>query len=56
MIKIIKTYPAGKASKVWLSYEEENVIGKNMYLSLGFKETSERVCGEIVAMLDLLTD
>ncbi|GAA0719346.1 GNAT family N-acetyltransferase [Clostridium malenominatum] len=52
-IELIRTFPYGKASKVTLSYEPENVVAKRLYASLGFVETGKIEYGELVAKLSL---
>lgn len=34
----IRSWPCGKADIVWLSYEPENEVAKNLYASFGFVE------------------
>lgn len=52
-LELIKTFPQGKASAVYLSYKPKNVVAKNLYASFGFIETGEFVEGEAVARLDI---
>ncbi|MBU5484398.1 GNAT family N-acetyltransferase [Clostridium sp. MSJ-11] len=52
-LELIKTFPHGKASEVYLSYEPENEVAKAIYTSLGFVETGEIQDGELVAKLAL---
>lgn len=52
-LELIRTFPYGKASAVYLSYEPENVVAKTLYASLGFVETGKIEYGELVAKLDL---
>ena len=40
-IDFIKTSPSGKAEYCWLSYEPENEVARNLYLSFGFEEKKE---------------
>ncbi len=40
-IDFIKTSPSGKAECCWLSYEPENEVARNLYLSFGFEEKKE---------------
>ena len=53
----IRTFPRGKASKCWLSYEPENEVAKKLYASFGFVEQPQFYKGgkgdEIPAVLDL---
>lgn len=37
-LEFIKTFPAGKAEYITLSYEPENTVAKNLYASFGFQE------------------
>lgn len=55
-IGYIRTFPAGKADYVWLSYERENVHAKNIYEKFGFRENGEMCGEEIVAVYDLRKD
>lgn len=43
-----------KFDYVFLDYVPENVVGKHLYESLGFKETGEIEDGEIIMKLDLI--
>lgn len=52
-IEYLRTFPAGKANYVWLSYEKENVSARNMYLSFGFEENGQFCGEEIAAVYDL---
>lgn len=52
-LELIRTFPHGKASVVFLSYEPENVVAKTLYASLGFVETGKIEYGELVAKLAL---
>ncbi|MFA7100320.1 MAG: GNAT family N-acetyltransferase [Bacilli bacterium] len=49
-IEFIKTWPFGKASFVWLSYEPENKVAKKLYNLMGFKENGAMSGNEIVAV------
>ncbi len=49
----IKTFPLGQANDIYLSYEPENTVAKNLYASFGFVETGEIDHGEAVAKLVL---
>ena len=40
-LDFIRTFPAGKATYCWLSYEPTNEAARNLYLSLGFEERPE---------------
>ena len=50
---LIHTYPFGKADKVWLSYEPENVRAREIYRKYGFVENGEMCGNEIIAVYDL---
>jgi len=52
-LELIRTFPCGKASAVFLSYEPENVVAKKLYASIGFVETGKIEAGELVAKLTL---
>lgn len=52
-LELIRSFPYGKASEVFLSYEPENVVAKKFYASFGFEETGKIEDGELVAKLVL---
>jgi diamine N-acetyltransferase len=52
-LELIRNFPHGKASIVYLSYEPENTVAKALYKSLGFLETGKIEEGELVAKLVL---
>ena len=55
-LDFIKTFPAGKAEYVLLSYESANEVGKNLYASFGFKEVFKEYLhddDEVTAMLKI---
>ena len=56
-LNYIRTFPCGKATKCWISYEPENVGAKKLYQSFGFVEQPQFYKGgkgeEIPAILDL---
>ncbi|WP_315122457.1 GNAT family N-acetyltransferase [uncultured Clostridium sp.] len=52
-LELIRSFPHGEASAVYLSYEPENVAAKALYASLGFVETGKIEYGEMVAKLVL---
>ena len=41
IIEKIKTFPYGEAPAIYLSTKHENVVAKNLFLSVGFVETGE---------------
>jgi len=49
-LELIKTYPFGKAERVWLSYEPENTRAKKLYESFGFVENGEMCGNEVMAI------
>lgn len=53
VIKLVRTFPYGKAEYIWLSYEPENTHGREIYMEYGFKETGEMCDGEIMAIYKL---
>ena len=52
-LELIRTFPYGEASVVFLSYEPENLVARKFYASFGFVETGEVDDGELVAILAL---
>ena len=55
-LDFIKTFPAGKAEYVLLSYEPSNVVGKKLYESFGFNEVFTEYLhedDEVTSMLKL---
>lgn len=52
-LELIRRFPYGKASAVFLSYEPENVVARTLYALLGFEETGNIEDGELVAKLAL---
>ena len=40
-LDFIKSFPCGEAEYCWLSYEPENEVARNLYLSFGFEEKKE---------------
>ncbi|MBE5889435.1 MAG: GNAT family N-acetyltransferase [Lachnospiraceae bacterium] len=52
-LDFIRTFPCGKAEYCWLSYEPENTVAKELYLSFGFKETGDMDGEEAIAILKL---
>ena len=50
-LDFIRTFPCGKAEYCWLSYEPENTVAKELYLSSGFIETSDMDGEEAIAIL-----
>ena len=52
-IALIRTFPFGKANKVWLSYEPENDHARIIYQKYGFVENGEMCGNEIVAVYEL---
>lgn len=52
-LDLIKIFPHGKVSSVYLSYEPENVVAKKLYETFGFVETGIIEDGEMVSKLEL---
>ena len=52
----IRSFPCGRAEKVWLSYEPDNTAAKQLYSSFGFTENGETDGDETVAVLRLGTE
>ena len=52
-LDFIKSFPCGEAQYVWLSYEPENTVAKELYASFGFTETGEVDGDELIAILKL---
>lgn len=52
-LEFIYTFPCGTAKYCWLSYESDNDVARQLYKSVGFVETDEKDCEEIVAILEL---
>lgn len=53
VLAFIRTFPCGKADRVWLSYEPENEKARRLYQSFGFVETGEMDGNEFIAALEL---
>lgn len=53
VIEFVKTYPLGKAKYLWLSYEPENTVAKELYREMGFVENGEYCDDEKIAVLPL---
>lgn len=52
-LDFINTLPCGRGKYCWLSYEPENEVARRLYHSFGFKETGEKDCDELIAVLKL---
>ena len=52
-LEFINTFPCGRAKYCWLSYESDNDVARQIYKSVVFVETDEKVGEEIVAILEL---
>ena len=50
---LIRSFPFGKADKVWLSYEPENTRAKKLYNRYGFVENGDTCGNEVVAVYEL---
>ena len=53
VMALIRTFPFGKAKKVWISYEPENAHAREIYRKYGFVENGEMCDDEIVAVYEL---
>ena len=53
VIAFVRTFPLGKAEKIWLSYEPENTRARDLYRRFGFVENGEMCGDEIVAVYQL---
>ena len=52
-VSLIRSFPFGKAEKVWLSYEPENTRAKEIYRKYGFVENGEMCGNEVIAVYTL---
>ncbi|HPT79358.1 MAG TPA: GNAT family N-acetyltransferase [Candidatus Atribacteria bacterium] len=52
-LELIRTFPQGNATAVYLSYHPENEAARRLYSAFGFVETGEMSGGEVVARLAL---
>ena len=53
VLRLVKTFPHGKADWVWLSYEPENHVAAELYRSFGFRENGQMDGDEIIAVRPL---
>ena len=53
VLDYLRTYPQGDASSVYLTYDPENNLARQLYKSFGFVETGEISEAEVVAKLIL---
>ena len=53
VLRLVKTFPHGKADWVWLSYEPENQVAAELYRSFGFRENGQMDGDEIIAVRPL---
>ena len=53
ILDLIRTFPAGPAESVWVSYEPGNEVARRLYARFGFKENGEISDGEVVAVQKL---
>lgn len=49
----VRALPLGPAEYVWLSYEPENVVARQLYHQFGFEENGQMCGEEVVAVLKL---
>ena len=52
-LEYIRTCPAGKSGRCWLSYEPDNETARRLYHRFGFRETNEKDGDELIAVLEL---
>lgn len=50
ILDLVRSFPAGRAEYIWLSYEPENEIARKFYARFGFAENGEISDGEVVAV------
>ena len=53
VIAFVRTFPLGKAEKIWLFYEPDNTRARDLYRRFGFVENGEMCGDEIVAVYQL---
>ena len=53
VLRLVETFPHGKADWVWLSYEPENQVAAELYRSFGFRENGQMDGDEIIAVRPL---
>ncbi len=49
----VHSFPCGPATYMWISFEPENVVAKNLYKSFGFVENGQICDGETVVVTKL---
>lgn len=52
-LNYLRTQPCGPSDYCWLSYEPDNRVAKDLYMSVGFEENGEMDGEEIVAVIRL---
>lgn len=53
ILKLARSFPAGRAERIWVSYEPGNDVARRLYARFGFEENGEVSDGETVAVLRL---
>ena len=53
VLRLVETFPHGKADWVWLSYEPENQVAAELYRSFGFRENGQMDGDEFIAVRPL---
>ena len=53
VLRLVETFPHGKADWEWLSYEPENQVAAELYRSFGFRENGQMDGDEIIAVRPL---
>lgn len=54
ILQYIRTFPVEPAEYCWIAYKQDNLVARNLYRGLGFRENGEVIEGdEVVAILKL---
>lgn len=53
ILEFIRTYPTGSAQYCWIPYKAENMVAKQLYESLGFRDNGEVFNEESIMVLQL---
>ena len=52
-ISFVKTFPHGKADRLWVYYDEENTAARKLFCSCGFEESYNETFGGYDAFIKL---
>lgn len=52
-LEYLRTMPCGPAEEVWVSYEPENAVARELYHKFGFRENGQMCGEEVVAAMRL---